>query len=111
MKNKLRTTCFALALLIDILSCYHSTAQKSLNYPVTPIRPVSDSIFGKIVTDNYRWLENANNSEVQAWLKEQSNLTNQCLDKIPGRNILLEEYKKLDEVNAVNVPYVSRNIF
>ena len=108
MKNKLRTTCFAFALLIDILSCYHSTAQTRLNYPATPIRPVSDSIFGKIVTDNYRWLENANNSEVQTWLKEQANLTNQCLDKIPGRDILLEEYKKLDKVNAVTVPYVSR---
>jgi prolyl oligopeptidase len=108
MQNKLRTTCFAFALFIDVLSCFHSAAQTSFNYPVTAIRPVSDTIFGKIVTDNFRWLENANNSEVQAWLKEQAELTNQCLDKIPGRNILLEEYKKLDQVNAVEISYASR---
>ena len=108
MKNKLRNICFAFALLMDILLCYHSTAQTSFNYPATPIRPVSDSIYGKFVTDNYRWLENSNNSEVQVWLKEQADLTNQCLNNIPGRNMLLEEYKKLDEVNAVSTPFVSR---
>jgi prolyl oligopeptidase len=109
MENKLRTTCLALALLIDVLSCYHSTAQTIFNYPATPIHPVSDTIFGKVVTDNYRWLENAGNSEVQAWLKEQSDFTNQWLDKIPGRNVLLDEYKKLDLVNTADISYARRN--
>lgn len=109
MENKLRTTCFAFALLIDVLSCYHSTAQTIFNYPATPIHPVSDTIFGKVVTDNYRWLENAGNSEVQAWLKEQSDFTNQWLDKIPGRNVLLDEYKKLDLVNTADISYARRN--
>src|SRR5688572_326193 len=100
MENKLRTTYFAFTLLIAVLSSYQSIAQTSFNYPTTPIHPVSDTIFGKVVTDNYRWLENAGNSEVQAWLKEQSDFTNQWLDKIPGRNVLLDEYKKLDLVNT-----------
>ena len=109
MENILRTTCFAFVLLIDVLSCYHSTAQTSFNYPATPIHSVSDTIFGKVVTDNYRWLENANNSEVQAWLKEQSDFTNQWLSKIAGRDILLDEYKKLDLVNTADISYAIRN--
>lgn len=85
-----------------------SPAQKAFNYPSTPIQPVVDTIFGKVVTDNYRWLENVNTPKVQEWLKQQADLTNNWLDMIPGRNILFEEYKKLDETNVVDVSYVIR---
>lgn len=85
-----------------------SPAQKAFSYPSTPIRPVVDTIFGKVVTENYRWLEDVNSTEVQAWLKQQADFTDKWLDKIPGRNTLFEEYKKLDETNVVDVSYVIR---
>ena len=109
MGNKLRTTSIAITFLIEVLSFYNSPAQTSFNYPATPIYPVWDTIFSKVVTDNYRWLENADNSEVRAWLKQQSDFTNQWLDKIPGRNVLLDEYKKLDLVNTADISYARRN--
>ena len=43
-----------------------ATAQ---SLPATPQRPVTDTYFGKSVVDNYRWLEDTNSPEVQAWFK------------------------------------------
>ncbi len=66
---------------------------QSYKYPATPVRPVTDEYFGVKVTDNYRWLENQNDSEVQEWLKSQSDFTNSILDKIPNRQTIFNELK------------------
>lgn len=79
-----------------------------LKYPETPKRPVLDTIFGKVIADDYRWLEDVNTPHVQSWLKEQTDFTNQLLEKIPGRDALIEEYKKLDQINAENIFFVVR---
>ena len=108
MQKKSQTTCFVFVLLAKLLLWNDSTAQTTFNYPFTPVHPVVDTIFGKVVTDNYRWLEEANSSEVKAWLQQQADLTNKWLDKIPGRDRLFEEYKKLDGVNAVDIGFAMR---
>jgi prolyl oligopeptidase len=108
LQKKSGTACFVFVLWINLLWWNNSTAQTTFKYPSTPIRPVIDTIFDKVITDNYQWLEDVNSTEVQAWLKMQADFTNRWLDKIPGRNMLFEEYKKLDEVNAEIVSYVVR---
>ena len=40
-------------------------------HPHTPARPVEDTMHGMILTDNYQWLEDKDNPEVQAWTKAQ----------------------------------------
>lgn len=85
-----------------ILISNHIKSQ-NFNYPPTPKQPVTENIFGKIVVDNYRWLEDANNQQVQDWVKSQADFTNRILDKIPGRNVLIEEYKKLDGIRSANL--------
>lgn len=87
--------------------CNNSTAQ-SLHYPITAQQPVKDTIFGKIVTDDYRWLEDMNNQTVKNWLKTQANYTDSILNKIPGRDKLLAECKKLDGITGVAIPYIPR---
>ena len=98
---------FAIIFYSCFFFCNKSFAQ-IFNYPHTKKQPVTDTIFGKVIVDNYRWLEDANNSEVQTWLKSQADLTNQWLEKIPGRNTLMEEYERLDQINTVGIPYVLR---
>lgn len=65
--------------------------------PATPKRPVTDTYFGKPVVDNYRWLEDMNSDETKAWFKAQGDYTNAVLDKIPGRDKLIETFVEYDK--------------
>lgn len=78
------------------------------SYPHTPRHPVADTLWGKIVIDDYRWLEDMNNQTVQEWFKQQANYTDSILDKIPGRNVLLEEYNKRDRLTSVQFGFIIR---
>jgi prolyl oligopeptidase len=69
--------------------------------PATPKRPVTDTYFGKKVVDNYRWLEDTNSPEVQAWFKAQGDYTAQTLDQIPGRDRLIKTFEDYDKLLAV----------
>ena len=92
-------TTFSAALLLTSLA---TTAQTTpVGPPATPQRPVTDTYFGKKVVDNYRWLENTNSPEVQAWFKAQGNYTTQTLDQIPGRDRLIKTFEDYDKLLAV----------
>jgi prolyl oligopeptidase len=53
--------------------------------PKTAKRPVTDVYHGVRVTDDYRWLENWNDIEVQKWSDAQNLRTRVYLDKLPER--------------------------
>ncbi|MEO6799728.1 MAG: hypothetical protein ABI178_07320 [Rhodanobacter sp.] len=53
--------------------------------PATPIRPVTNTCFGRTVVDNYQWLEQQKSPEVVAWMKAQAAATRAALDSMPGR--------------------------
>ncbi|MCX7908261.1 MAG: prolyl oligopeptidase family serine peptidase [Ignavibacteria bacterium] len=63
-------------------------SQNDLKHPISKQVPVVDTIFGCIITDYYRWLENKNDPEVQKWSLEQNRFTEKWLErntkKIPG---------------------------
>ncbi len=69
--------------------------------PATPKRPVTDVYFGKAVVDNYRWLEDMNSDETKAWFKAQADYTNAMLDKIPGRDKLIETFVEYDKLLTI----------
>jgi prolyl oligopeptidase len=53
--------------------------------PTTARRPVTD-VYGEVkVVDNYRWLEDARDPEVAAWVAAQNQLTRSRLDALPDR--------------------------
>jgi len=54
-----------------------------------PVRPVTDDYYGTKVVDPYRYMENLNDPEVQAWMKAQNDHTRAVLARIPGREPLL----------------------
>ncbi len=102
MKMKFKITLYQTLFLLYLLFCSNSIAQ-TFNYPRTLKEPVADTIFGKVVIDNYRWLENVNTKQVKDWLKEQNDFTNDVLSKIPGRESLYEEYNKLDKFATAEI--------
>lgn len=61
-----------------------ASAPQRLVYPPAPPRPVTDSYFGRQVTDPYRWLEDASAPETRAWAAAELNLATRFIQGQPG---------------------------
>ena len=56
-----------------------------LQYPNTPTVDQVDDYHGTLVSDPYRWLEDANTPETKAWIESQNRLTQSFLKDIPSK--------------------------
>ena len=63
--------------------------------PITPKRPVQDLYHGMQVQDDYRWLEDATDPQVRAWMNAQNDRTRAILDASPALPKLTERLKEL----------------
>ena len=70
------------------------------DYPKTPEKAVVDDYFGTKITDNYRWLEDSNNPEVQKWFKDESDFSHRIINKIPNRDELFKQMKSMQEMGG-----------
>jgi len=102
MKRLAVTTALASTLLPAFLF------SQSFQYPVSPKQPVTDTYFHRVVMDNYRWLEDMNNKEVQDWFKAQHDYTNNWLERIPGRDALFADFEKLDALRSATISDITR---
>ena len=75
---------------------------RAFNYPETPRVDQVDTYFGTDVQDPYRWLEEdvRNSKKVEQWVTAQNQVTYKYLDKLPGRERLLERLKELNNYDA-----------
>jgi len=94
---------FDLTLAFSLLF-YLSLTCQTPRPPKTPLLPVpitycTDTVF----SDNYRWLENLNDSVVKLWFKQQGNYFDYLLSQIPQRDSLLEEMKMLDRLQRESI--------
>jgi prolyl oligopeptidase len=89
----------SIGLLFSALIPAPAIAQQAL--PATPVHEVTDEYYGVKVTDPYRWLEDAGNPTVVAWMKGENDYTRSVLGRIPGRDKLLERVKQLDNAGDV----------
>ena len=64
--------------------------------PETPRRPVTDTLHGEPITDQYRWLE-GDGAEVREWTDAQNEYAEAVLD-IPHREALAERFELLGRV-------------
>lgn len=76
--------------------------------PATRQQQVVDTYFGKQVVDNYRWLENMNDKEVQDWFKAQHDYTESTLDRIPGRDSLVQTLVYYNSLRPVAYSGITR---
>jgi prolyl oligopeptidase len=76
--------------------------------PPAPVRPVVDTYHGVEVVDNYRYLEQLEDPEVQAWMRAQADFTRQTLDRLPGRADLLERIHALSNSDTRRDKFVRR---
>src|SRR5438045_978917 len=65
------------------------------DFPETVRRPVVDEYHSVQVTDNYRWLEDFADPEVQRWNAAQNQYSRAALDAIPARKPLAERLREI----------------
>jgi len=78
--------------------------KKELQYPKTHRDQKVDNYFGTKVPVPYNWMESLNSPQVKKWVQEENKVTFSYLDKIPIRNWMHDEYKKLYNYEKVGVP-------
>lgn len=79
------------------------------HYPPTPEHPVVNNYFGTQITDNYQWLEDIKNPEVQSWFKAQSDFSNSVIDKIPNRDDLFKRMKEVQKMGGDSYKNITQN--
>ena len=91
------------ALAAALLSCTASLAMAQIKPQAAPVKPVTDTYFGKSVADPYRYLEDLKDPDVVAWMKAQAEYTRAVLDAIPQRKVLLAEVTKYGDAASARV--------
>jgi len=77
---------------------------KTIVYPVTARVSASDNYFGTKVADPYRWLENLDSPEVQAWVKSENAISQPRLAELPARPWLKARLTQLWNYERYEVP-------
>jgi len=99
----------AIASVLLLSSAVATAAAKPPATAPTRKDDVVDRLHGVDVADPYRWLEDSDAPEVQAWTDAQNAATRRALDRVPGRAALEQRLWQLYEIGYVGVP-VSRAI-
>ena len=69
---------------------------------------VVETLHGTAVADPYRWLEEADASEVKSWTDDQNAQTRKVVDAITGREGLKKEAMEYLQVGYVTGPAIAR---
>ncbi|MFW6057802.1 MAG: prolyl oligopeptidase family serine peptidase [Persicimonas sp.] len=77
-----------------------------LDYPETRRDDIVEEIFGRTVSDPYRWLEDVEDDEVQGWMDAQDDLARDYLAGLPNCDTLSERFRELFYVDELHAPTV-----
>lgn len=92
--------------LVSAVALASAAAVPPLTYPVTREDPaVQDTYHGTVVADPYRWLEDDNSAETQAWVQAQNAVTFGFLKTLPQREALRARLQKLWNYERFGVPF------
>jgi prolyl oligopeptidase len=92
--------CAALLVAAPVLA-----ADAPLVYPPAPRGTVTDTYFGTVVADPYRWLEDVDSPQTTAWVHAEGALTRSYLDAIPQRATIRAAYQKLIDYERLSAPF------
>jgi prolyl oligopeptidase len=91
LKSALRPLSLLLLLVLPVLA-QNPFVPKA---PDTPKRAVTDEYQGVKVSDDYRWLENWDDTETKQWSTEENARTREYLDHLPMRAAVRERLRQL----------------
>ena len=92
-----------------VLLCSFAFAQQmntqKLLYPSTKKVDTTNTYFGTVVPDPYRWLEDDRATDTKAWVQEENKVTQDYLAKIPYRDALHMHLKELWNYEKYSAPF------
>lgn len=77
---------------------------QNIQYPKAVKDGTTDTYFGTVVADPYRWLENDTSAQTTAWVEAENQVTNTYLAKIPFRQKLLNRLTELANYEKLSAP-------
>jgi prolyl oligopeptidase len=72
--------------------------------PETARHPVTESLHGDTITDDYRWLEQQHDTQTRSWIDEQNAYTDSYLQQVTIRPEIKAELTKLERVETYSTP-------
>ncbi len=93
----------------SILCCFAAgIGQAQMPGPPSAARiPVTETIHGVAITDNYRWLEEQNSPQTRAWIAGEQKYTNAFFATLPSREQIRASLSKIERVESVSVPFAA----
>ncbi|MFH1853105.1 MAG: prolyl oligopeptidase family serine peptidase [Candidatus Neomarinimicrobiota bacterium] len=95
-----RTVKYFIAVVVPLI------IQAQWNYPLTRVETVIDELHGTRISDDYRWLENSGDPEVQDWITAQDDFTHFLLDSLPQRRRIEKIVSALYDMPVMTVPQI-----
>ena len=74
--------------------------------PKAEKRPLTETMHGVEITDNYRWLEDATSPETKKWVGEEMDYTRSILDPLPGRDAIQKRLTQLLSIGNISQPEI-----
>jgi prolyl oligopeptidase len=105
---------FCLLVCVGVAACGR-LPRTTARPPATKVEPVTETLHGVEVVDNYRWLEGDNSNPddqghvttaVAAWTDAQNAYMRSVVDSLPGRPDLEARLRPLMEIGTVSAPSV-----
>jgi prolyl oligopeptidase len=97
-------------LLCYVLCLYSSSSFGQWHYPLSKTVDSSDTYFGVSYKDPYRWLEHIKQPGVITWFKQQATYTDSILNRLNGRDELIAEWKRLDELEPALIYGLDKDV-
>ncbi|EGD33876.1 prolyl oligopeptidase family protein [Capnocytophaga sp. oral taxon 338] len=102
-----------LGCLLVLSACNNNTkkeeetqeAWEKFTYPETKKENVEDTYFGEKIIDPYRWLEDDQSPETEAWVKAQNAVTFGYLHSIPFRDKIKAQAEKMWNHEELTAPF------
>src|ERR1700684_91007 len=96
-------------LMADVLLCGVPCAQQmnttKWNSPLTRKVDTTNTYFGTVVPDPYRWLEDDRAADTKAWVQAENKVTQAYLSQIPYRDAMHKRLEQLWNYEKYSAPF------
>ncbi|MDP9264101.1 MAG: prolyl oligopeptidase family serine peptidase [Acidobacteriota bacterium] len=75
--------------------------------PAAKVGAVEDTLNGHKIADPYRWLENRDDPDSQAWVSKELAYTRSLLDPLPGRDKIHARLEQLLTIGTITTPQIA----
>ena len=104
-----KTSFFSIIAIALAIPAASQTMSKTQKYPETKKIAHSDTYFGSVVEDPYRWLEDDQAADRNDWVNREAAFTKDFFSKIPFREKIRTEMKDMWNYEKIGAPFKEGN--